>query len=196
MIRGGNIVDGTGSKPFHADIAIDGDQITAIGKVGSKGKKELNAEGLQVSPGFIDLHTHMDAQIAWDPLVTSISWHGVTTALLGNCGVTFAPCKSSDRNYLAAMMETVEDIPREAIMGGLPWNWEHYGDYLNSIENLGPSINVAGLVGHCATRYYVMGERSVEELATADDIRQIAGCLLYTSPSPRDATLSRMPSSA
>ena len=175
VIRGGNIVDGTGNKPFHADIAIDGDQITAIGKVGSKGKKELNAEGLQVSPGFIDLHTHMDAQIGWDPLVTSISWHGVTTALLGNCGVTFAPCKSSDRNYLAAMMETVEDIPREAIMGGLPWNWEHYGDYLNSIENLGPSINVAGLVGHCATRYYVMGERSVEELATADDIRQIAG---------------------
>ncbi|MAI42384.1 MAG: amidohydrolase family protein [Candidatus Azotimanducaceae bacterium] len=174
VIRGGNVVDGTGREPFHADIAIDDDQITAIGKVSGKGTEEINADGLQVSPGFIDLHTHMDAQISWDPLVTSISWHGVTTALLGNCGVTFAPCKSSDREYLAAMMETVEDIPREAIMSGLPWTWEFYGDYLNAVENLGPSINVAGLVGHCATRYYVMGERSVEELATEDEIRQIA----------------------
>ena len=174
VIRNGNVVDGTGSEAFHADIAIDGDQITEIGKVDGKGKEEINADGMHVSPGFIDLHTHMDAQISWDPQVTSISWHGVTTALLGNCGVTFAPCKPADREYLAAMMETVEDIPREAILNGLPWNWEHYGGYLDALEQLGPSVNVAGLVGHCATRFYVMGERAVEEPATEDEIKQIA----------------------
>ena len=144
VIRNGNVVDGTGSDAFEADIAIDGDRISEIGKVDGKGKEEINADGLHVSPGFIDLHTHMDAQISWDPQVTSISWHGVTTALLGNCGVTFAPCKPSDREYLAAMMETVEDIPREAIMNGLPWNWEYYGGYLDALEQLGPSVNVAG----------------------------------------------------
>ena len=174
VIRNGNVVDGTGTDAFEADIAIDGDRISEIGKVDGKGKEEINADGLYVSPGFIDLHTHMDAQISWDPQVTSISWHGVTTALLGNCGVTFAPCKPSDREYLAAMMETVEDIPREAIMNGLPWNWEYYGGYLDALEQLGPSVNVAGLVGHCATRFYVMGERAVEEPATEDEIKQIA----------------------
>ena len=124
--------------------------------------------------GFIDLHTHLDAQIGWDPQVTSVSWHGVTTALLGNCGVTFAPCKASDREFLAGMMETVEDIPKNAILHGLPWNWESYGGYLDALEALGPSINIAGLVGHCAVRFYVMGERAVEEPATEDEVRQIA----------------------
>jgi N-acyl-D-amino-acid deacylase len=174
VIRGGNVVDGTGAEPFQADIAIDGDQITEIGTVDGKGKEEIQADGLNVSPGFIDLHTHLDAQIGWDPQVTSVTWHGVTTALLGNCGVTFAPCKPADREFLAGMMETVEDIPKQAILHGLPWNWESYGDYLNALEKLGPSINIAGLVGHCATRFYVMGERAVEEPATEDEVRQIA----------------------
>ena len=174
VIRGGDVVDGTGAEPFQADIAIDGDQITEIGKVDGRGKEEIQADGLNVSPGFIDLHTHLDAQIGWDPQVTSVSWHGVTTALLGNCGVTFAPCKASDREFLAGMMETVEDIPKKAILHGLPWNWESYGGYLDALEELGPSINIAGLVGHCSTRFYVMGERAVEEPATEDEIRQIA----------------------
>ena len=174
VIRGGNVVDGTGAEPFQADIAINGDQITEIGKVDGNGKEEIQADGLNVSPGFIDLHTHLDAQIGWDPHVTSVSWHGVTTALLGNCGVTFAPCKTSDREFLAGMMETVEDIPKKAILHGLPWNWESYGGYLDALEVLGPSINIAGLVGHCSTRFYVMGERAVEEPATEDEIRQIA----------------------
>ncbi len=174
VIRGGNVVDGTGAEPFQADIAINGDQITEIGKVDGNGKEEIQADGLNVSPGFIDLHTHLDAQIGWDPHVTSVSWHGVTTALLGNCGVTFAPCKASDREFLAGMMETVEDIPKKAILHGLPWNWESYGGYLDALEVLGPSINIAGLVGHCSTRFYVMGERAVEEPATEDEIRQIA----------------------
>jgi N-acyl-D-aspartate/D-glutamate deacylase len=174
VIRGGTVVDGTGAEPFRADIAIDGDQIVEIGKVDGKGKEEIQADGLTVSPGFIDLHTHLDAQIGWDPQVTSVTWHGVTTALIGNCGVTFAPCKKADREFLAGMMETVEDIPKKAILHGLPWNWESYGEYLDAIEALGPSINICGLVGHCATRFYVMGDRAVEEAATENEIREIA----------------------
>ncbi len=174
VIRGGNVVDGTGKAPYQADIAIDGDQISEIGVVSEQGREEILADGLNVSPGFIDLHTHLDAQIGWDPQVTSVSWHGVTTALLGNCGVTFAPCKEADREFLASMMETVEDIPKDAILHGLPWNWESYGGYLDALEALRPSINICGLVGHCATRFYVMGERAVEEPATDDEIRQIA----------------------
>ena len=174
VIRGGNVVDGTGAEPYQADVAIDGDRISEIGVVNEQGREEIQADGLNVSPGFIDLHTHLDAQIGWDPQVTSVSWHGVTTALLGNCGVTFAPCKEADREFLAGMMETVEDIPKDAILHGLPWNWESYGGYLDALEALGPSINICGLVGHCATRFYVMGERAVEEPATADEIRQIA----------------------
>jgi len=174
VIRGGNVVDGTGEAPYQADIAIDGDQISEIGVVSDQGREEIQADGLNVSPGFIDLHTHLDAQIGWDPQVTSVSWHGVTTALLGNCGVTFAPCKEADREFLASMMETVEDIPKDAILHGLPWNWESYGGYLDALEALRPSINICGLVGHCATRFYVMGERAVEEPATDDEIRQIA----------------------
>ena len=174
VIRGGTVVDGTGAEPFAADVAIEGDQIVEIGKVSGKGKQEVNADGLQVTPGFVDLHTHLDAQIGWDKVVISVSWHGVTTALFGNCGVTFAPCKESDREFLAGMMETVEDIPKNAILHGLPWNWTSYGGYLDALSELGPSINVCGLVGHCATRFYVMGERAVEEAATPDEIRQIA----------------------
>ena len=174
VIRGGNVVDGTGAEPYQADVAIDGDRISEIGVVNEQGREEIQADGLNVSPGFIDLHTHLDAQIGWDPQVTSVSWHGVTTALLGNCGVTFAPCKEADREFLAGMMETVEDIPKDAILHGLPWNWESYGGYLDALEALGPSINICGLVGHCATRFYVMGERAVEEPATVDEIRQIA----------------------
>ena len=107
VIRNGNVVDGTGAAMYQADIAVDGDKITEIGKVDGKGKEEINADGLVVSPGFIDLHTHLDAQIGWEPEVTSISWHGVTTALMGNCGVTFAPCKPEVREFLSSIMETV-----------------------------------------------------------------------------------------
>ncbi len=174
VIRGGTVVDGTGAEPFSADVAVDGDTITEVGKVDGKGKREITADGLTVSPGFIDLHTHLDAQIGWDKQVTSISWHGVTTALFGNCGVTFAPCRPSDREFLAGMMETVEDIPKNAILHGLPWNWESYGGYLDALAELGPAINICGLVGHCATRFYVMGERAVEEPASEDEVRQIA----------------------
>ena len=174
VIRGGQIVDGTGTEPVPGDLAIDDGLITAVGEIDGRGKQEIDAEGHMVTPGFIDLHTHLDAQIGWDPDLTPVSWHGVTTALMGNCGVTFAPCKPSDRELLAAMMETVEDIPKNAILTGLPWDWEDYGGYLDAIERLQPGINVAGLVGHCAVRYYVMGERAVEEQASDEERQQMA----------------------
>ena len=174
VIRGGELVDGTGTAPRRGDLAIDGDTIAAVGNVAGAGKREIDAKGLAVTPGFVDLHTHLDAQIGWDPQMTPVSWHGVTTALLGNCGVTFAPCKPKDVELLAAMMETVEDIPKNAILTGLPWDWEDYGGYLNAIERLQPALNVAGMVGHCAVRFYVMGERAVEEQATAEERARMA----------------------
>ena len=174
VIRGGELVDGTGSASIQGDLAIDGDTIAAVGEVSGTGKREIDAKGLAVTPGFVDLHTHLDAQIGWDPQMTPVSWHGVTTALLGNCGVTFAPCKPKDVELLAAMMETVEDIPKNAILTGLPWDWEDYGGYLDAIERLDPALNVAGMVGHCAVRFYVMGERAVEEQATAEERAQMA----------------------
>ncbi len=174
VIRGGLIVDGTGGEPFTGDVAIDGGIITQVGGTAGPAREVIEAAGLTVSPGFVDIHTHLDAQIGWDPLLTPVSWHGVTTVLMGNCGVTFAPCRPQDRETLAGMMETVEDIPRTAILSDLPWTWESYGGYLDAIEKMNPAINVAGMVGHSAVRYYVMGERSVAEPASEDEKRQIA----------------------
>jgi N-acyl-D-aspartate/D-glutamate deacylase len=174
VIRGGTVVDGTGSAGFTADVAVTDGKIAAIGRIAEKGRREIAAHGLTVTPGFVDIHTHLDAQIGWDPDCTPVSWHGVTTALLGNCGVTFAPCKPQDKELLAGMMETVEDIPRHAILSGLPWSWEDYGGYLDAVEKLRPGINIAGLVGHSAVRFYVMGERAVEEQATDAERAEIA----------------------
>lgn len=172
VIRGGVIIDGTGAPGYEADLAIEGDRIVAIGRALGHGRREIDARGHAVSPGFVDLHTHLDAQIGWDPECTPVCWHGVTTALIGNCGVTFAPCKPSDREFLAGMMEAVEDIPRHAILTGLPWTWEDYGGYLDAIERLRPGVNVAGLVGHCAVRTFVMGERAVDE--QPDDAERVS----------------------
>lgn len=174
LIRNGLIVDGTGNPPVHGDVAVSNGTITAVGKVDGTAKREIDADGHAITPGFVDLHTHLDAQAGWDPLLTPVSWHGVTTALFGNCGVTFAPCKPADRRFLAEMMESVEDIPREAILTGLSWQWESYGEYLDAIEKLRPAINVAGLVGHCASRFYVMGERAIGGQPTAEETAEIA----------------------
>ena len=174
VIRNGEIVDGTGEERFHGDVGIKDGFISHVGEVDEKGNREIDAGGNVVSPGFVDLHTHLDAQIGWDPLMTPISWHGVTTALMGNCGVTFAPCRPTDQELLAGMMETVEDIPKQAILTGLSWDWEDYGGYLDAIEKNKPAVNVCGMVGHCAVRFYVMGERAVEEQATEDELKQMA----------------------
>ncbi len=177
IIRNGNIVDGLGRTPVIGDIAIEENRIVAIGSVSGKGKRELDADGLVVTPGFVDLHTHFDAQVGWDPQLTPASWHGVTTALMGNCGVTFAPVRDADKETLAIMMESVEDIPRHAIMTGLSWNWNSYGEYLDSIEKLSPAINLAGMVGHAAARFYVMGERAVDENPTGSEIDAMASLI-------------------
>lgn len=172
IIRNGTIVDGTGRDPYPADVTVDGDRITAIGDASDEtAGREIDAAGLIVSPGFIDLHTHLDAQVSWDPLMTSSSWHGVTTVLMGNCGVTFAPVAPDDRVFLAEMMESVEDVPRDAILEGLPWDWRTYPEYLDAVERMHPALNVVGMVGHCAMRYHVMGERALtDETPTPDEL--------------------------
>jgi len=174
VIRNGQLIDGTGAAPVRGDVAIDGDTITAVGKVDAAGAKEIDAAGHAITPGFVDIHTHLDAQIGWDPFLTPLSWHGVTTAMMGNCGVTFAPVRPNDASTLANMMETVEDIPADAILNGLPWDWEGYGGYLDALESMAPAINVGGLVGHCAVRYYVMGERAVDEQPTEKELARMA----------------------
>jgi N-acyl-D-amino-acid deacylase len=175
-IRNGLVVDGTGAPARRADVGIAGDRIVAVDeRLDAQADRDLDAEGHIVTPGFVDIHTHLDAQLAWDPLGTSSCWHGVTTVVLGNCGVTFAPCRPQDRAYLAELMESVEDIPREAILGGMAWDWVTYGEYLASIERLPKGPNVGGMVGHCAVRQHVMGERSMDETpASADDIAAMA----------------------
>jgi N-acyl-D-aspartate/D-glutamate deacylase len=171
VIRGGIVVDGLGHEPVAADVAIDDGRITGIGGVAERGRQELDADGRLVTPGFVDIHTHLDAQLAWDPLATSSCWHGVTSLVLGNCGVTFAPCRPEDRRYLAELMESVEDVPADSIMAGIGWDWETYGDYLASVAAWAKGVNVGGMVGHCAVRYHAMGERSLEdEPASEEDL--------------------------
>ena len=169
IVRNGLVVDGMGGEPIAADVAIDGDRISAVGSVDEHGRREVNADGRLVTPGFVDIHTHLDAQLAWDPIGSSSCWHGVTSVVLGNCGVTFAPCKPEDRTFLAEMMESVEDIPAHAIMAGLPWDWESYGEYLDSIDRMPKGINAGGMVGHCAVRIHAMGERSMDDAPATDD---------------------------
>ena len=175
IIRGGTVVDGTGAPPVTADVAVDGDRIAEVGRVEGRARREIDADGLVVTPGFVDIHTHLDAQLAWDPLGTSASWHGVTSVVLGNCGVTFAPVAPGSQQVLAEMMESVEDIPASSILDGLSWNWETYGDYLDELDRLPKGLNVGGMVGHCAVRLAAMGERAMDETpAAAEDIATMA----------------------
>jgi N-acyl-D-aspartate/D-glutamate deacylase len=185
VIRGGTVIDGSGAAGVAADVAIVDDRVVAVGELDSteiataagdaSGTRVIDASGCIVTPGFVDIHTHLDAQLAWDPVGSSSCYHGVTSVVLGNCGVTFAPCKPDDREYLATMMESVEDIPAHAIMSGLAWDWETYGEYLGAIDAWPKGINVGGMVGHCAVRVHAMGgERSLaEDPATAEDINRM-----------------------
>ena len=175
IIRGGMVVDGTGAAARRADVAITGDRVVAVDdRIDARAGRELDAEGRLVTPGFVDVHTHLDAQLGWDPLPTSSCWHGITSVVLGNCGVTFAPVGPGQREFLAEMMESVEDIPRQAILDGLPWDWTSYGEYLGWLDRTPTGVNVGGLVGHCALRVAAMGERAmVESSGTPDDIARM-----------------------
>lgn len=170
IISGGTIIDGSGAPGYRADIAIDAGRISRIGDLsGAQADRTIDATGKIVTPGFVDLHTHLDAQLGWDPQVRSSCYHGVTTALIGNCGVTFAPVAVAHRQNLAKLMEAVEDIAADAIMDGLPWNWTSYGGYLDALQSLRPSINIVGLAGHSSIRYEAMGDKSMDEGVQATD---------------------------
>ena len=169
IIRDGLVVDGTGTAPYRADVAIDGDRISAIGRIDSSARRTLNAEGRIVTPGFIDIHSHLDAQVMWDPQLASPCWHGITTVINGNCGLTLAPCSADKLEFLVHLLESVEDIPSAAILAGNRFEGGSFGAYLEMVDQLPKGINVGGLVGHCAVRFDAMGERSMEEGAAGSD---------------------------
>ena len=175
IIRGGTIVDGTGGKPFVGDIAIDGDQIVEVGKVTGKGRREIDAAGLIVTPGWVDIHTHYDGQATWDPLMAPSSWHGVTTAIMGNCGVGFAPVRPDAHEFLIELMEGVEDIPGSALAEGIDWTWESFPEYLDALESKPRTIDIGTHVPHAAIRAYVLGDRcNTDYVPNADEIAQMA----------------------
>src|SRR3954447_4058423 len=171
VIRNGTVVDGSGlTGPFRADVAVDRGRIVEIGKVGDRGLEEIDADGHVVTPGFIDGHTHMDAQIMWDPLGTCSCWHGVTTVVMGNCGFTLAPGGVADRELVIRNIERAEDMSRSALDAGVDWQWETFPEYLDVLDRLPLGINYAANVGHSALRAWAMGERAFEEQATSDDL--------------------------
>jgi N-acyl-D-amino-acid deacylase len=170
IIKNGSVLDGTGAEAIQADIAIDDGRISRIGDVnGAQAGRTIDASGKIVTPGFVDLHTHLDAQIGWEPKMTPSSYHGVTTVLAGNCGVTFAPVSKHNRRFLAEIMEAVEDISADAIMDGLPWDWTSYGEYLDTVESLNPTLNFCGMAGHSPIRLEAMGDKSMDEGVQATD---------------------------
>ncbi|MFC3080485.1 amidohydrolase family protein [Phenylobacterium terrae] len=175
VVRGGTVVDGTGAAPLEADVAVKDGRIAAVGKVSGTCAEELDAKGLLVTPGFVDIHTHYDGQATWDERMQPSSWHGVTTVVMGNCGVGFAPCKPEDHDRLIRLMEGVEDIPFPVLSLGLPWNWESYPDYLDALARRRFDVDIASQLPHAALRVFVMGERGANrEPATEADIHAMA----------------------
>lgn len=175
IIRGGTIVDGTGTAPYEADLAITAGKITAIGRITASAAEEIDARGKLVTPGFVDLHTHYDAQVTWSNQVTPSSWNGVTTVLIGNCGVGFAPCLPERRDMLVELMEGVEDIPEVVLTAGLPWNWQSFPEFLDALDARSYDLDVCTQVPHSALRVHVMGERGANrEPATEADRTEMA----------------------
>ncbi|MCH9670386.1 MAG: amidohydrolase family protein [Gammaproteobacteria bacterium] len=175
LIRNATVVDGSGAARYQADVAVNGGKIVEIGRIRAQAQRTINADGLILSPGFIDGHTHMDAQVAWDSMGSCSCWHGVTTVLMGNCGFALAPCKESEREWFARCLEAVEDIPTEAMMSGIDWNWETFPEYLANVDRLPKGINYGSYLGHSALRMYAMGERAISEVANDDDLKYMSG---------------------
>jgi len=175
VIRGGSLIDGTGAPARLADVAVDNGVITAVGVVPGHGRREIDASGLTVTPGWVDIHTHYDGQVTWDPYLSPSCWHGVTTVVMGNCGVGFAPARPERREWLISLMEGVEDIPGSALAEGIKWNWETFPQYLDSLDAQARVLDVAAQVPHGSVRAYVMGERGARnEPATTEDIAEMS----------------------
>ncbi|MFM7421873.1 MAG: amidohydrolase family protein, partial [Alphaproteobacteria bacterium] len=175
IIRGGTLVDGTGAPPYEADIAIGDGRIMEIGKILAHAPEEIDAKGLIVTPGFVDIHTHYDAQATWSSRLLSSSINGVTTALLGNCGVGFAPCRPDRRDMLVKLMEGVEDLPEVVLTEGLPWNWESFPEYMDALDARPYDMDVAAMVTHAPLRVHVMGEAAeAHAVATPEQCAEMA----------------------
>ncbi len=164
-----------GHRPGVADVAVDGDRITAVGEVTAAGRTEIDAAGQLVTPGFVDIHTHYDGQVVWDPAISPSSWHGVTTIVMGNCGVGFAPVRPDRHEFLISVMEGVEDIPGTALAEGVSFDWESFPEYLDAVEAIPHAIDIGAQMPHSALRTYVMGDRGRdhEEAATAEEIAEM-----------------------
>jgi N-acyl-D-aspartate/D-glutamate deacylase len=174
LIKNGTVIDGSGLPRYRADVGVKDGRIVEIGRIRSPAERVIDAEGQIVSPGFIDGHTHMDAQVAWDPLGSCSCWHGVTSVVMGNCGFALAPCKPADREWFARCLTAVEDIPTESMLTGIDWTWETFPEYLANVERLPKGLNYGMYIGHSALRMYAMGaRRGLEEKATEDDLRRM-----------------------
>jgi N-acyl-D-aspartate/D-glutamate deacylase len=177
VIRNGTIVDGSGAPRYQGDVGVRQGRIVEVGRVGSVADRVIDADGLIVAPGFVDGHTHMDAQVAWDPIGSCSCWHGVTTVIMGNCGFALAPCRPEEREWFARCLTAVEDIPTEAMLAGIDWTWETFPEYLATVERLPKAINYGAYIGHSALRMYVMGKRALHETATDEDLDRMAAAV-------------------
>jgi N-acyl-D-amino-acid deacylase len=173
VIKNGLVVDGSGGAAYPADIGVIDHKIATIGRIHARAGRTLDAAGLVVTPGFVDGHTHLDAQVFWDPIGSSSCYHGVTTAIMGNCGFTLAPCAKRDADFVFRNLERAEDLPREAMLAGIDWTWETFPEFLDTVDNLPKAINYGGYIGHSALRTYVMGERAFSEQATPDELHRM-----------------------
>jgi N-acyl-D-aspartate/D-glutamate deacylase len=173
LIRGGTIVDGSGAARYRGDVGVRGGRIVEIGRIRSAAARTIDADGLIVSPGFIDGHTHMDAQVSWDRIGSCSCWHGVTSVIMGNCGFALAPCRPADREWFARCLTAVEDIPTEAMLAGIDWTWETFPEYLATVDRLPKAINYGAYLGHSALRMYVMGRRALTEKASEEDLARM-----------------------
>lgn len=174
VIRGGTVVDGSGGPRRGGDVAVDGDTIVAVGALDGRGRREIDARGCLVTPGWVDIHTHYDGQATWDPEVSPSGWHGVTTVVMGNCGVGFAPVRADERDWLVQLMEGVEDIPGSALAEGVTWRWESFPEYLDELARLPRVLDVAAMVPHGALRAYVLGRGRANATAGADEVATMA----------------------
>src|SRR5262245_55469683 len=177
LIKNGTIVDGSGARTFRADLAVSGGRIVEIGAISEGAARVIDASDLIVAPGFVDPHTHYDAQICWDPLVTSTSWHGVTSVIMGNCGVGIAPCKPAVHDIAAWDLVNVEGIPFDALAKGISWDWVTFTDFMNAAQRRKCGVNLGFLAPLTPFRHFVMGEESMDRAATAAELAQIRGLL-------------------